>query len=172
MSIGVPLAGEPAGACKAVALRYRLLLAGQLLRRSKRSAGGRTEAIHHVPGQCNFTQIGLRHLVRRKTLRHQERTLALLFDVRANHLRGEPRGQIAVLAFFDQHAHNDFRVAARSEPDKPAIIPVLFSARLARRALAAFEIVWALPSCRRNQFLAGARWALCRSDLLPGPWHW
>jgi hypothetical protein len=62
------------------------------------------------------------HLELARTGRHLGRLALLLIDVRLDHLSRQSRRQFAVLATFEQHAHDDVRIAPRSESDEPAIL--------------------------------------------------
>src|SRR6202521_4435692 len=58
--------------------------------------------------------------------RHLGRLTSLLIDVSLYHLGRQTRRQLPVLSAFEQHTHNDVRIAPRREPHKPPVLSEVF----------------------------------------------
>ena len=99
------------------------------------------------------------------------RRAILLLYICLDHLRRGSGRQVAVLAFLQQGAHHDLRIASRLDSSKPSVI---FEVRFAAApifALSALLMVCALPVFPANQFPADATALPSRPDSPLQPWH-
>src|SRR5438309_4437944 len=65
-------------------------------------------------------------------LGHLRRLATLLFYVGFDDLRGHARGELAVLATFEQHADDELGIPARSDSDGPGVVLVIGLAEIAQ----------------------------------------